>query len=350
MFVGGGVVRRDARGQGLRGGDDAPGAAARGARGSRTVLEGLHPRHRAGVPQADDRAARDVPAADVAGADRRLDVRERPPAPRSSTSWRPDAIIEDNVVAFAAIPASGRPWARIVSCNPCEVKDRAGPAGVLRLPDRRPRRVGRRSGPSTTACSVRRSPGSTRGCREHGGPPLPSARDYMYESPFLNMYLFPEATDYRRATPLPPTWHRLDSSVRTDEPFDVDAALPGDAPLVYLSLGSLGSADVELMQRLIDVLGTTDYRVIVSKGPQHELLDARRQHVRRGVPAAALDPAAGRRGHHARRQQHRDGVLPLRQADDRAAAVLGSVRQRAARGRAAGTACGWTRTASRTNS
>ena len=108
--------------------------------------------------------------------------------------------------------------------------------------------------------------------REHGGPALPSGRDYMYESPFLNMYLFPEATDYRRATPLPPTWHRLDSSVRTDAPFDVEAALPGDAPIVYLSLGSLGSADVELMQRLIDVLGKTDYRVIVSKGPQHELL------------------------------------------------------------------------------
>ena len=108
--------------------------------------------------------------------------------------------------------------------------------------------------------------------REHGGPGLPSGRDYMYESPFLNMYLFPEATDYRRATPLPPTWHRLDSSVRTDTPFDVEAALPGDAPIVYLSLGSLGSADVELMQRLIDVLGKTDYRVIVSKGPQHELL------------------------------------------------------------------------------
>jgi UDP:flavonoid glycosyltransferase YjiC (YdhE family) len=37
--------------------------------------------------------------------------------------------------------------------------------------------------------------------------------------------------------------------------------------LIYLSLGSLGSADVELMQRLVDVLATTDHRVIVSKGP-----------------------------------------------------------------------------------
>jgi UDP:flavonoid glycosyltransferase YjiC (YdhE family) len=40
---------------------------------------------------------------------------------------RPDAIVEDNVVAFAAIPASGRPWARITSCNPLEWKDPALP-------------------------------------------------------------------------------------------------------------------------------------------------------------------------------------------------------------------------------
>ena len=35
----------------------------------------------------------------------------------------PDVIVEDNVCAFPAIPASGRPWVRIVSCNPLEVKD-----------------------------------------------------------------------------------------------------------------------------------------------------------------------------------------------------------------------------------
>ena len=41
----------------------------------------------------------------------------------------------------------------------------------------------------------------------------------------------------------------------------------GDGALIYLSLGSLGSADVGLLQRLVDVLGTTNHRVIVSKGP-----------------------------------------------------------------------------------
>ena len=45
------------------------------------------------------------------------------------------------------------------------------------------------------------------------------------------------------------------------------------ARLIYLSLGSLGSADVELMQRLIDVLGRTPHRYIVSKGPLHDTFD-----------------------------------------------------------------------------
>ena len=40
-----------------------------------------------------------------------------------------------------------------------------------------------------------------------------------------------------------------------------------DGALIYLSLGSLGSADVGLMQRLVDLLATTEHRIIVSKGP-----------------------------------------------------------------------------------
>src|ERR671935_479669 len=39
----------------------------------------------------------------------------------------PDVVVEDNVVAFPALPASGRPWVRIASCNPAEIKDPAIP-------------------------------------------------------------------------------------------------------------------------------------------------------------------------------------------------------------------------------
>ena len=35
----------------------------------------------------------------------------------------PDVIVEDNVVGFPALVSSGRPWVRVVSCNPCELKD-----------------------------------------------------------------------------------------------------------------------------------------------------------------------------------------------------------------------------------
>ena len=47
----------------------------------------------------------------------------------------------------------------------------------------------------------------------------------------------------------------------------------GDGPLVYLSLGSLASGDVELMRGLIGSLADSPYRVIVSMGPQHEELE-----------------------------------------------------------------------------
>ena len=48
-----------------------------------------------------------------------------------------------------------------------------------------------------------------------------------------------------------------------------DELRDGPGALVYLSLGSLGSADVELMRRLVDVLSRAPHRFVVSKGPQH---------------------------------------------------------------------------------
>ena len=47
---------------------------------------------------------------------------------------QPDAIVEDNVVAFPAIIAGGRPWVRIVSCNPLEIRDPELPPPYTGLP------------------------------------------------------------------------------------------------------------------------------------------------------------------------------------------------------------------------
>jgi MGT family glycosyltransferase len=184
----------------------------------------------------------------------------------------PDAIVEDNVVGFAALPACGRPWARIVSCNPTEVRDRDVPPVFSGYP------VSDRAQWGAYWDAYRDAHAELHAdfdafCRERGAPPLPEL-EFMFESPWLNMTIYPDEVDYPRARPLPGTWHNLQASVRaTDAPYELPDALRGDGPLLYLSLGSLGSADVELMRTLIAELAETPYRVIVSKGPQHDQLE-----------------------------------------------------------------------------
>ncbi len=69
----------------------------------------------------------------------------------------------------------------------------------------------------------------------------------------------------------------MDSSVReTDDQYAVPASVadrPEGSALVYVSLGSLGGADVDLMRRLVDVLGRTPHRYIVSKGPMADQIE-----------------------------------------------------------------------------
>jgi MGT family glycosyltransferase len=188
----------------------------------------------------------------------------------------PDAIVEDNVVEFPAIEAVDRPWVRIMSCNPAEMLDASVPPVFSGYP----------SVDRTDWEAFREEYERTHGemwedfdafVRSAGAPGLPNdalGPRFINESPYLNLYLYPLEADYPRAAPLGPTWYRLDSCVReTDGSWTLPEPLASaEGPLVYLSLGSLGSADVGLMQRLVDVLGRTRYRVIVSMGPQHELL------------------------------------------------------------------------------
>ena len=182
---------------------------------------------------------------------------------------RPDVIVEDNVVGFPALVTAGVPFVRIVSCNPLEIADprippafsgypAADPAGWPEFRDEYDR--------------VHRPLWAefNEWVTEQGAPPLPDL-EFIHEGA-VNLYVYPELADYRRAVPLAPSWHRLESSVRqTDEKFTLPEALAaGDRPLIYFSLGSLGSADVELMRRVIGCLAATPYRYIVSKGPLHE--------------------------------------------------------------------------------
>ncbi len=185
---------------------------------------------------------------------------------------KPDVVVEDNVICFPALMTAGVPFIRIVSCNPLEI------TGLNIAPAYSGHPANDRTQWEAFCAEYDRTHRPTWAAFndwviEQGAAPLPDLQ-FIHESKIANLYVFPKEADYVDVRPLNSTWHRMDSSVReTDQDFELPELVgnrPGDSALIYLSLGSLGSADVDLMKRLVDVLGRTPHRFIVSKGPQHE--------------------------------------------------------------------------------
>ncbi|MER3388246.1 glycosyltransferase [Microcella pacifica] len=185
---------------------------------------------------------------------------------------QPDVIIEDNVLTFPALETAGVPFVRIVSCNPLEVPgDAIAPAYSGLGEDAREEWTSFRAEYDRTHRQMWSEFNAW--VQEQGAEPLPDLE--FIHCGALNMYVYPEELDYVDARPLDDSWVRLDSSVRET---DTDVEIPQDfldrpGPLVYFSLGSLGSADVGLMRSVIEVLAERPYRVIVSKGPRHAEID-----------------------------------------------------------------------------
>jgi len=179
---------------------------------------------------------------------------------------RPDVVVTDNVTGHPSVTLAGVPWVRMVSANPLEMGDPDIPPVFSGYPS------GDRTGWEEFRAEYRRLHDPLMQELSEfnvsvGARPLPEG-EFQYDSPWLNLYLYPGEVDYPRSQSLGPTWHRLDSTVRGGEdPFDVEEKVPGKGKVVYLSLGSLGCNDLLLMQRLIDALDATEHRVIVSMGP-----------------------------------------------------------------------------------
>lgn len=185
---------------------------------------------------------------------------------------KPDVVVEDNVLCFPAMMTCGAPFVRIVSCNPLEMRGENIAPTFSGYPQ------DDRSQWADFMAEYRRThfdmwSAFNQWVQEQGAPALPEL-EFIHESSVANLYVYPQEADYTDVRPLNSTWHRMDSSVReTDEEFELPEKLrhrPEGSALIYLSLGSLGSADVSLMERLMDVLGKTPHHYIVSKGPQHD--------------------------------------------------------------------------------
>lgn len=179
---------------------------------------------------------------------------------------RPDVICVDNVILFPAIKQHGAPWVRIISCSENEIEDPAIP-------------------PHLSGCGEHDREAHARYRRRFAEVIDPIHRDFndflaqngeaaypvgqFFEaSPFLNLLLYPEPLRYARAHPLAPQrFAYLEGCVRSEKPYTVPAfARNADSPLIYVSFGSLGAGDVELLQMLVGALGRLPVRALVNVG------------------------------------------------------------------------------------
>lgn len=189
----------------------------------------------------------------------------------------PDVICVDNVILFPAIKRyageNEKAWVRIISCSENEIDD----------PDIPPHLSG--CAESDKACHA------TYRAKFHevikpihddfnaflarcGEDPYPLG-EFFEASPHLNMLLYPEPVKFNRATPLDPArFQYLEGCVREDEPYAVPTfKAHNDKPLLYVSFGSLGAGDTDLLKRIIAAVSNMEVRALVNVGDYIDAYD-----------------------------------------------------------------------------
>ncbi|MBN3785579.1 glycosyltransferase [Burkholderia sp. Ac-20353] len=179
---------------------------------------------------------------------------------------KPDAIVLDNVVMFPAIAKAGCPWVRVISCAETELPDPAVPpylSGASASDAMGCATYWQRYIKAVAPAHARLS----RFVESQGHSPCPPGI-FLEESPWLNLLLSPTPVRYTRQHPLDPTrFVYLEGCVRREAPYVVPPFPQcNDAPLIYISFGSLGAADVGMMKRLISVVASLPYRFLINVG------------------------------------------------------------------------------------
>ena len=183
---------------------------------------------------------------------------------------RPDVICVDNVILFPAIKRyarrNGIPWVRIISCSENEIEDPDIP-------------------PHLSGCGQKDKKGFARYRKRFNEVVKPIHEDFnaflksvgekrypigqFFEaSPHMNLLLYPSAVKFKRRHKLSAKqFQYLEGCVRKEAPYKVPRFRKNnDKPLLYVSFGSLGSGDVDLLKRLITTLGKLPVRALVNVG------------------------------------------------------------------------------------
>jgi len=180
---------------------------------------------------------------------------------------KPDLICVDNVILFPAIKKANCPWIRIISCSENEIPD-------IEVP------------PHLSGCSQ----GDTAGYQafeeefeqyiapthqrfneflaQQNHAPYPLGQ-FFEPSPVMNFLLYPKPLAFNRAQPLSESqFQYLEGCVRDDGNYDLPdfPTAYQDKPLIYISFGSLGDADIELYQRMLSSFANMPYRILMKVG------------------------------------------------------------------------------------
>ena len=190
---------------------------------------------------------------------------------------KPDVICVDNVILFPAIKRyakqNGKPWVRIISCSENEIEDPDIP-------------------PHLSGCGANDKKGFARYRKRFNEVIRPIHDDFnaflksvgekkypigqFFEaSPHMNILLYPSAVKFKRRHKLPSKqFQYLEGCVRKDAAYKIpEFKANNDKPLLYVSYGSLGSGDTELLKRVIKTIGTMPVRALVNVGDYMDQYD-----------------------------------------------------------------------------
>ncbi len=183
---------------------------------------------------------------------------------------KPGLICIDNVILFPAVKRYGVPWIRIISCSENEIADPWIPPHLSGCGEND--REGFEAYRSHFNQVIRPIHDDFNAFLESCSESPYPIGEFFEPSPYMNLLLYPEPLQYSRKNSLDPQQYQyLEGCVRSEKEYEVpDFGSRNELPLIYLSFGSLGSGDTDLLKRMIDVLGKQDYRVLVNIGDYEE--------------------------------------------------------------------------------
>lgn len=184
-----------------------------------------------------------------------------------------DIVIGDFIYRYPSLHTSSIPFIQLFSLNPLLLYPNGPPAysGYSVNVDRRASQKFRIIF-NTAASRLRDKLYSW--WSFHGLPASPQW--FVNEPQYFGFYHYPEAMDYLECGPkFSDKWIRIDPCINV-QPENCEAyRLPyhlsyQNNKLIFVSLGKLGSIDVDLFNTFLNILGETPYRYIVSKGPRSD--------------------------------------------------------------------------------